>query len=92
MPDEVVDMMNVLLMGFGGKDSLEEPPPVMNLADVPNFLEGSNGLAHDLNFLWAILYLLDCNRGSVASVNNTFVVFDQDKYPAIVEHCPILPY
>ncbi len=53
-PDKVVDMANVLLMEFGCNDSLEEPLPIMNLADVPNFLKGSNGLAHDCNFFWAV--------------------------------------
>jgi hypothetical protein len=92
MPDKVVNMANVLLMGFGCKDSLEEPPPVMNLVDVPNFLKGGNGLAHDWNFFWAVLYLLNHNRKNVAGINNTFVVFDQDEYLTIIKNCPILPY
>jgi hypothetical protein len=92
MPDKVIDMANVLMMGFGCKDSLEEPPPVMNLADVTSFLKGGNGLAHDWNFFWAVLYLLNRNRGSVAGINNTFVVFDQEEYPVIVKNCPILLY
>ncbi len=47
MPDELVDVLYMLLMGFGSKKSLEEPPLIMNLLYVANFLQGSNCILHD---------------------------------------------
>ncbi len=76
-------------MGFWHKDGLEEPPSIMNLADVPNFLKGRNGLVQNRKFLWPILDLLDCNRRGVASVDHTFVILHRDKYPTVVEDWPM---
>jgi hypothetical protein len=79
----------MLLMRFGCKDGLEAPPSIINLADVPNFLKGGNGLAHNRKFLWPILDLLYCNRRGIAGVNHTFVLLHWDKYPTVVKDWPI---
>jgi hypothetical protein len=45
-----------------------------------------------LTVIITVLYLLNHNRGSVAGINNTFIVFKQNEHPTIVKNCPILPY
>jgi hypothetical protein len=52
----------MLLMGFGSKESFEEPTSIMNLSHVADFLQGSNGIPHDGCLLRPIEYLLDGNR------------------------------
>ncbi len=47
MPDKVVDMANMLLVRFRCKYGREKPLPVVNLANMPNFLEGRDSTTHD---------------------------------------------
>jgi hypothetical protein len=40
VPNEVVDVADMLLMGLRGKECFKEPFAVMNLEDVPKLLRG----------------------------------------------------
>jgi hypothetical protein len=79
----------MLLMRLRCKDGLEEPPPIVNQANVTNFLEGSNGFTNYWNLLWAVLNFLDHNGLLIAGVNNAFVSLHQNKYPTDVEYRPV---
>ena len=88
-PDKVIDIPNVLLVRLGGKDSLEKPSPVMNLAGITDFFKGQNGLLHNWNLLWAVLNLFYCNRVDITGVDNTLVIPNWNPYPALIKHAPV---
>jgi hypothetical protein len=73
-PDKVVDVENVLLVRLSGKNCFKKPTPVVHLADVSYFCQGQDGLLHDRKLLGPVLNLLDSNRVSITSVNDTLVV------------------
>ncbi len=62
----------------------------MNLTDVAHLLEANDCLAHDREFLWAILDILDSDGRCVASVNDTLIVLYGRPYPALIEYRPVL--
>ncbi len=57
-PDKVINIGDMFLMGFWGKESLELPLAVMDLANVTKRFKGGNAFAHDWNLPWTIMYLL----------------------------------
>jgi hypothetical protein len=79
----------VLLVGFGSKEGFEEPATVHDLMDLPNLLEGSDGLLHNRCFLRTIQYFLDGNQWKVPSVDHPFVIFDRDEDSIFVKHGPV---
>ncbi len=83
-PYKVLNVFHMLLMRLRCKDGLEEPSPILNLANVANGLEGSSGFTHYQNFLWAVLNFPNRDRLHVAIVNNPFVILHWDKYPTVV--------
>ena len=62
----------------------------MNLTDVAYLLEASDCLAHEREFLRAILDILDGNGRCVTSVNDALLVPDGHPYSALVEYRPVL--
>ncbi len=88
-PYKVVDVVNVLLVRLWGKDCLKKPTPIVNLANVPYFLQGHDCLPHYQNLLGSILDLFHCNWVGVASINNALVIPNCNPYPMLIEHAPI---
>jgi hypothetical protein len=64
-------------MGFGSKKSFELPVSIGNLVYLSNFFKGGNGTPHDVCLLGPIENFINSNEWGVASVDNTFVVFDR---------------
>jgi hypothetical protein len=87
-PDKVADT-NVLLVRLGGKDSLENPLSILNLADVSNFFKGQNGLLHNWNLLWVVLNLFYSCWLGITGVNNTHVIPNWNPCPKLVKHTPV---
>jgi hypothetical protein len=58
-PNEIVDVVDMLLVRLGGKECLEKPFTIMDLSDVTHFFERSNAFTHYRNFTWSIMDLLD---------------------------------
>jgi hypothetical protein len=54
--------------------------------DMPNLFEVSDGFPHYRDFLRSIADVLDCNRGCIACVDDTFIIFDQYPDPVVVEN------
>jgi hypothetical protein len=65
------------------------PVPIVDLTDMPNLFEASNGFPHYRDFLRSIADVLDCDGGCVARANDTFIIFDGYPDPAFVKNLPI---
>ena len=89
-PDELVNMADMLLMGLRREDGFEEPTPIVYLAYVANLFQSSDGFAHDRKFLGAVHDLFHRDGVGVASVDDTFVVFDGDENATVIENRPVL--
>ena len=87
-PDEIFYVLDVFLMGLGGKDGLKQPLAIMDLENLSHLLEGSDTLHHDWYFLLAVANLLNSNGGSSSSVENTLMVLDGDKSTMLIKHTP----
>ncbi len=61
VPDKVFDIVNVFLMGLGGKEGFEKPLAIMDLMNFSHLCKGSDALSHDWDFPWAIMNLLNGN-------------------------------
>ncbi len=83
-PDEVINIGDMFLMGFWGKESLELPLAVMDLANVTKHFKGSDAFAHDWNLPWTIMYLLDRDGSCCTRINDTAVVLDRDELAFVV--------
>ena len=64
----------------------------MNLADVPYLGKSGNALLHDHSLILTVINLLDCNRLSGPSVNNTLIGFNRYSNTLAVKDGPKLPY
>ncbi len=89
-PDEVTDVLDMLLVRFWSKNGLEQPTPIVNLPDMPNLFEGGNGLTHNWLLLWSILDLLHSDWGGVTGINHTLVILNGYPHPVLVKHVPVL--
>ncbi len=89
---KIVDVTNVFLVGFGGKNSLEEPSAIMDLLNMAHFLKCCYGPAHDWNFFWSVVNLLHSDGSGVAGINDTFVVANRNKDAALIEDRPVLDH
>ena len=88
-PNEIVDVVDMLLVRLGGKECLEKPFTIMDLSDVTHFFERSNAFTHYRNFTWSIMDLLDSNRTGGASINRAGVVTNREELALIVEDRPV---
>ncbi len=88
-PDKILNIVNVLLVGFWGKECLEQPLAVVNLTNLTNLLEGGNTLTHDRNFPWAVKNFLDGNWGGVANVDDALVIMNGCEDTRFIKHTPI---
>ncbi len=77
-------------MRFRGKEGLELPFAIMDLANVAKRFEGGDALTHDSNLPWAVLNLLDRNGSCVTCINDTAVILDRDKSAFVVKDRPVL--
>jgi hypothetical protein len=89
-PFEVEDVTDVFLMQFRGQQCLEEPTAVMNLRDVPKFLQFRYLITHNWSFTRAVVDAFDGDGCGIASVDDTFVVLDGDEKANSIEDTPIL--
>ena len=89
-PDEIVDVLYMLLMGFGRWKGFEEPATISDLVYLSHFLEGSDGPLHDGKLIWPVENLLDDYWRRVLSVNYTFTMLYRDKDSIFVKHWPVL--
>jgi hypothetical protein len=89
-PNEIVDVVDMLLVRLGGEECLEKPFTIMDLSDVTHFFERSNAFTHYRNFTWSIMDLLDSDRTGGSSINRAGVVTNGEELALIVEHRPIL--
>ena len=82
----------VFLMGFWGKECLEQPAAFMNLLNVANLFEGRDTLLHYRNLPWAVKNFLDRYGFGGASVDDALIIADWREGSTLVEHTPILLY
>ena len=78
----------MFLMRFWGKESLELPLAVMDLANVTKLFKGGDAFVHDGNLPWTVMNLLDCNGSCCTRIDDTAVVFDQDELAFVVKDRP----
>jgi hypothetical protein len=69
MPDKIIDVADMLLVWLRGQESFEEPPTIVDLVVVADLLKQCNALAHDGDFAWSIVDLLDTDGASTTCVN-----------------------
>ena len=69
MPDKIINVADVLLVLLRGQESFEEPLAFVDLADVAKLLKQCDALAHDGDFAWSIVDLLDVDGASTTCVN-----------------------
>ena len=60
----------------------------MNLPNVSDLLEGSNGFPHNRNLLRPILNLFNSDGGGFASIDHTLVILNRNPDPTLIEHTP----
>jgi hypothetical protein len=90
MPDKVISVADVLLVWLRGQESFEEPPAIVDLADVAELCKRRDTLAHNGDFLWSVVDLLDADGASITCVNQAGVVCNWDKLPLVVKNGPVL--
>jgi hypothetical protein len=61
VPDKIINVLDVLPVGFGCKQGLEEPTHIRDLMYVSNLGKCSNAFTHNHCFPLAIEDFLDCN-------------------------------
>ena len=88
-PNEIVNIINVFLVGLGGQKALKEPLPVVYLVDVSHFFECTDARSHFREFTGAVIDLLNRDRSCCPSIDDTFVIFDRNEVSRFVENCPI---
>jgi hypothetical protein len=80
----------VLLVWLRGQESFEEPPTVVDLANLAKLCKQRDTLAHDGNFAWFIVDLLDADGVSINCVDQAGVVFNWDELPLVIKNGPVL--
>ena len=88
-PDEVINVGDMFLMGFRGKESFELPLAVMDLANMTELFEGGDAFAHDRNLTWSVMNFLDRNGSCCTCVDDTAVVLDRDELAFVVKDRPV---
>ena len=88
-PDEVFNVGDMFLMRFRGKESLELPLAVVDLANVAECFECGNAFAHDRNLPWPVMNLLDRNGSCCTCIDDTAVVLDRDELAFVVKDRPV---
>jgi hypothetical protein len=88
-PDEVFDVGDMFLMRFQGKEGLELPFAIMDLANVAKRFEGGDAFVHGRNLPWAVMNLLDCNGSCFTCINDTAVVLGRDELAFVVKDRPV---
>ena len=88
-PDEVRNVCDVFLMRFRGKEGFELPLAIMDLANVAQRFEGGDAFAHDRNFSWAVMNLLDRNGSCGTCIDDTAVVLDRDELAFVIKDGPV---
>jgi hypothetical protein len=69
MPDNIINVADVLMARLRGQKSLEEPPTIVDLADAAKLCKQRNALAHDGDFVRSAVDLLDADGESIACVD-----------------------
>jgi hypothetical protein len=90
MPDKLIDVADMLLVWLRGQECFEEPPVIVDLADVAELSKQHDTLAHDGDFARSVVDLLDADGTSITCVNQAGVVFNWDKLPLVVKDGPVL--
>ncbi len=88
-PDEVFNVGDMFLMRFRGKESLELPFAVVDLANVAERFQCGDAFAHDRNLPWPVMNLLDRNGSCCTSIDDTAVVLDRDELAFVVKDRPV---
>jgi hypothetical protein len=89
-PDKLINVADVLLVWLRGQECFEEPPTIMDLADVAKLCKQRDTLAHDGDFARSIVDLLDADGASITCVDQAGVVFNWDKLPLVIKNGPVL--
>jgi hypothetical protein len=69
MPDKLINVADVLLVGLRGQECFEEPPAIVDLVDVAKLCKQHNTLAHDGGFARSVVDLLDADGASITCVD-----------------------
>ncbi len=77
-------------MWLRGQECFEEPPAIVDLADVAKLCKQCNTLVHDGDFARSVVDLLYADGVSIAYVDQAGVVFNWDKLPLVVKNGPVL--
>jgi hypothetical protein len=57
-PDKVFDIVNVFLMGLGGKESFEKQLAIMDLTNLSHLCKGGDALSRDWDFPCVVMNLV----------------------------------
>ncbi len=75
----------MLLVWLRGQECFEEPPAIMDLADVAELSKQHVTLVHDGDFVRSVVDLLGADGASITCVNRAGVVFNWDKLPLVIK-------
>jgi hypothetical protein len=89
MPYKLINVADVLLVWLRGQECFEEPPEVLDLADVAKHSKQHDTLTHDGDFTRSVVDLLDANQASIICVDRAGVVFNWDKWPLVIKDGPV---
>ena len=85
MPYEIVNILDVLLVGLWSKQCFEHPLSAVDLMDVAQLFERRDTFTHKRNLPRTVIDTLHTDRSCRASVNGTFTVLDGDELSLIIE-------
>ena len=88
-PYEIVNILDVLLMGLWSEQCLEHPLSALDLTDVAQLFERRNTFPHYRNLPRTVIDILHTDRSCRASVNGTFIVLDGDELSLIIKNRPV---
>ena len=89
MPDEVSDVLNVLLVGFGGKDNLGAPGASTRVN--PSLVKQVINVGlHNWFFMYAIVGLVACNGLGCTSINAKLETADRVANTGSIKAVPIV--
>jgi hypothetical protein len=88
--DKVFDIVDMFLVGLGGREGFEKPLAIMDLTNVSHLHEDGIALSHDWDFPQAVMNILNGNWGCTSSVDDTLVVPNGNKGATLIKHTPVL--
>ena len=90
MPNEVIDVADVFLMGLCSQQRFEQPSSIRDLPNVTNLCQGRDAMSHDDGFSFTVKDFLDGDGACCTGVDDAFVIFHRDEDAPVIKHRPEL--